>query len=360
MSQRRGVLGAEKILEIVSALGPNDLCLCLISGGGSALLPAPPAGVSLAEKQAVTRLLSSGGANIQELNTVRKQISRIKGGGLARACRAGRLIALIISDVLGDPLETIASGPTVPDTSAPADALAILERYAHGNESACPGAFKHLRERAAANEKAGLPTCQVTNLVIGNNAVAVAAAGMEAERRGYSPAMLASASLEGSAEDVGIHLAQMALRMRCEPGPDCLITGGEPTVKLAPLELRGKGGRNQQLVLAALVELLSLPHSPSPSLPLSLLSGGTDGEDGPTDAAGALLDAEIIDRMRASHLDPADFLRRNDAYHFFQPLGGLLHTGPTHTNVCDIRVVVVDRANARPPFFASPSTRVVL
>jgi glycerate 2-kinase len=350
-----GVLGAEKILEIVSSLGANDLCLCLISGGGSALLPAPVPGVSLAEKQAVTRLLSGGGANIQELNTVRKQLSRIKGGGLARACRAGRLIALIISDVLGDPLDVIASGPTVPDTSSPADALAILERYARGNESGCPTALAYLRQRAATNARAAPPSCRVTNLVIGNNAVAVAAAGMEAERRGYSHAMLAATSLEGSAEDVGIHLAQMALRMRSEPGPDCLITGGEPTVKLAPPELRGKGGRNQQLVLAALTELISdfgfsildsqqaNPKSKIQNPKFCLLSGGTDGEDGPTDAAGAILDDEIIACMRASHLDPADFLRRNDAYHFFQPLGGLIHTGPTHTNVCDIRVVVVDR-----------------
>jgi len=345
-----GVLGTEKILEIVSALGPDDLCLCLISGGGSALLPAPVPGVSLAEKQAVTRLLSSSGANIQELNTVRKQLSRIKGGGLARACRASRMIALIISDVLGDPLDVIASGPTVPDTSTPADALVILERYSQGNETIAPAAFKCLRERAAANKKAAPPACQVTNLVIGNNAVAVDAAGMEAERRGYSHAMIAATSLEGSAEDIGIHLAQMALRMQSEAGPDCLITGGEPTVTLAPPELRGKGGRNQQLVLAALIELLNSEPAatPHPALRIphfALLSGGTDGEDGPTDAAGAILDAEIITRMHALNLDPADFLRRNDAYHFFHPLGGLIHTGPTHTNVCDVRVVVVDRTS---------------
>jgi glycerate 2-kinase len=344
-----GVAGAERILEIVSSLGPNDLCFCLISGGGSALLPAPVAGIALVEKQAVTRLLSSGGANIEELNTVRKQLSRIKGGGLARACRAGQLVTLIISDVLGDPLDVIASGPTVTDTRTPADALAILEHYAGGDERVAPAAFAYLRSRGADT-----PVCQhvnggqeglphVTNLVIGNNAVAVDAAGVEAERRGYSHAMVAATSLEGAAEDVGIHLAQLALQMCSKPGPDCLITGGEPTVKLAPPELRGKGGRNQQLVLAALIELLALPRSVWPSLPLVLLSGGTDGEDGPTDAAGAILGAELIARMHALQLDPADFLRRNDAYHFFQPLGGLLKTGPTHTNVCDVRVVVVDR-----------------
>jgi hydroxypyruvate reductase len=343
-----GILGAERILEIVSALGPNDLCFCLISGGGSALLPAPVPGVSLAEKQAVTRLLSSGGANIEELNTVRKQLSRIKGGGLARACRAGRLISLIISDVLGDPIDVIASGPTVPDTCSPRDALAILERYAA--RQIAPGAFAYLKSGA------DIPVCQklsdraepsphVTNLVIGNNAVAVDAAGVEAERRGYSHAMHAATSLEGPAEDIGRHLAQLAVQMQSEPGPDCLITGGEPTVKLAPPAIRGKGGRNQQLVLAALFELLSLrsARSPSPHLPLCLLSGGTDGEDGPTDAAGATLDDALISRLRATNLDAADFLRRTDAYTFFDQLDGLIRTGPTHTNVCDVRVLVVSR-----------------
>jgi glycerate 2-kinase len=338
-----GIYGAEQILKIVSSLGPEDLCLCLISGGGSALLPAPVPGVSLAEKQAVTRLLSGGGANIRELNTVRKQLSRIKGGGLARACRAGRLIALIISDVLGDPLDVIASGPTVVDSSTPAEALAILKRYAKGNEVTIPSAMEFLRERAAADVKLPAPSCQVTNLVIGNNAVAVEAAGREAQRLGYSPELTAATSLEGAAEQIGIDLARRAMRMLSEPGPDCLITGGEPTVKLAPPELRGTGGRNQQLVLAALVQLLSLPLSPTANLPLVLLAGGTDGEDGPTDAAGALVDGEIIAGMREKNLDPTDYLRRNDAYHFFQPLGGLIQTGPTHTNVCDVRVTLVDR-----------------
>jgi len=341
-----GVFGAEQILEIVSTLGPQDLCLCLISGGGSALLPAPVEGISLAEKQAVTRLLSAGGANIQELNTVRKQLSRIKGGGLARACRAGRLISLIISDVLGDPLDVIASGPTVPDRSTPAEALAILEKYLRGNESLAPAALAYLRRQTAvgaANHNHA--TCQVTNLVIGNNAVALDAAGVEAERRGYSHAMDAATKLEGPAEDIGRHLARMALRMQSEPGPDCLITGGEPTVQLAPAEIRGMGGRNQQLVLAALDEF-RIQNVEFRNLKSCLLSGGTDGEDGPTDAAGAILDAEIIRRMQELGLEPADYLRRNDAYRFFEQTGGLIQTGPTHTNVCDVRVVVVDRAGA--------------
>jgi hydroxypyruvate reductase len=344
-----GVLGAEKILELVRSLGANDLCLCLISGGGSALLPSPVEGVSLAEKQALTRLLSAGGANIQELNTVRKQISRIKGGGLARACGSGRLISLIISDVLGDPLDVIASGPTVEDRATARDALVILEKYAGDDERVAPAAFTYLRQRTAASAAQPAPRCKVTNLVIGNNAVAVDAAGVEAERRGYSHAMDAATSLEGPAEGIGRHLAHMALRMREEPGPDCLITGGEPTVKLAPPEIRGKGGRNQQLVLAALVELLSAEQKARGALDgVAILSGGTDGEDGPTDAAGAFIDAEVLAQMRSKQLDPADYLRRTDAYHFFDRLGGLIKTGPTHTNVCDVRVVVVDRVQSPP------------
>ncbi len=340
-----GVLGANKILEIVSSLNANDLCLCLISGGGSALLPAPAPGVSLAEKQAITRLLSAGGANIGELNTVRKQLSQIKGGRLAQRCRASRLFTLIISDVLGDPLDTIASGPTVPDTHTAAEALAILMHYTGGNESLAPAAFAYLRRQPPNSSPDSSTTCQVTNLVIGNNAVAVDAAGVEAEKRGYSHAMHASTTLEGSAEDIGRDFARLALQMSSQAGPDCLITGGEPTVKLAPPEIRGKGGRNQQLVLAALVDLLSLPLSPpllvSPSF--ALLSGGTDGEDGPTDAAGAIIDSDLLARMTSANLDPADYLRRSDAYTFFSELDSLIKTGPTHTNVCDLRVLVVDQ-----------------
>jgi glycerate 2-kinase len=343
-----GITGTDKILEIVSSLGPNDLCFCLLSGGGSALLPAPVPGVSLAEKQAITRELSAAGANIQELNTVRKQLSRVKGGGLARACRAGRLITLIISDVLGDPLDVIASGPTVPDTHTPADALAILDRYHCGSE-----AIRSFLRRQPATHHSPLTT-HVTNLVVGNNALAVDAAGIEAERRGYSHAMHASTQLEGPAEEIGRDLARMTLKMSSEPGPDCLITGGEPTVKLAPPDIRGKGGRNQQLVLAALSEILDFGFSildPQQTNPKSkiqnskfcLLSAGTDGEDGPTDAAGAIIDADTISSTRQLNLDPADYLRRTDAYHFFEATGGLIKTGPTHTNVCDVRVVVVDR-----------------
>lgn len=333
-----GAVGAERILQIAESLGPDDLCLALISGGGSALMPAPVEGIRLEDKLAVTRHLSAAGANIEELNTVRKQLSRIKGGGLLRACRAGRLVALIISDVLGDPLDVIASGPTVEDRSTPEAALAVLAKYDAQAAGISAAVFDALRRKPAAK---GGGTCKVSNLIIGNNATAVDAAGQEAVRIGYSPAMISAGASEGLAEDVGRHLADMALRMRDEPGPDCLISGGEPVVKLAPSDRRGLGGRNQQLVLAALERLAGSGGG------IALLSGGTDGEDGPTNAAGAVIDASVLAAMRERGLDPADYLARNDAYHFFEPLGALLKTGPTHTNVCDLRVVIVAREGVK-------------
>lgn len=337
-----GVRGGREILNIVRAAGDRDVCFCLLSGGGSALLPAPIDGISLADKQAVTRHLSAAGANIQELNTVRKHLSLIKGGGLAAACRAGQLISLIISDVLGDPLDVIASGPTAPDESSPEEALRILRQFKAAQAGISAGVFAALEQAAArplASDEHG--HCRVTNLVLGNNAVAVDAAGQEAERRGYAHAMHAATQLEGDAEDIGRHLADMALRMRREAGPDCLITGGEPVVQLVEPSQRGLGGRNQQLVLAALVHLLQ--QNDDALRGIVLLSGGTDGEDGPTDAAGAWIDADVVRRMKTQGLAAEDFLRRNDAYHFFEPLDALMKTGPTHTNVCDVRVVVVDR-----------------
>ncbi len=348
-----GVRGAEEILRIVESLAPDDLCFVLISGGGSALLPAPAPGVTLADKLAVTRHLSAGGANIAELNAVRRHLSRIKGGGLARACHAGRLFALIISDVPGDPLDVIASGPTVDNRSTPHDALAVLARYdAQRSLPAVTAYLQRLADNRAAAQSA--PTaCQVTNLVIGNNALAVDAAGIVAERLGYSHAMIVAAEPEGTAESVGEHLAAMARTMLAGPGPNCLISGGEPVVKLVAAGKRGKGGRNQQLVLAAGIALAGPGPAageswrddfrPESARGIFILSGGTDGEDGPTDAAGAWIDAEVLSRAAAAGLDPRAFLERNDAYHFFEPLGALLKTGPTDTNVCDVRVVLVER-----------------
>jgi hydroxypyruvate reductase len=337
-----GVYGVQQMLELVESLGPQDLCLALISGGGSALMPAPVDGVSLADKLDLTRHLSAAGANIAELNVVRKQLSRLKGGGLARHCRAGTLIALIISDVPGDPLDVIASGPTVPDTSTPEGALAVLDRFGVSVAGIAPAAVDYLQAQAARKTSAREPArCDVRNIVIGNNATAVAAAGAEAERLGYAHALLSANHLEGPVEDIGRHFVDLAFSMRAGSGPNCLVSGGEGTVALAPEERRGIGGRNQQLVLAALEMLLRRPaHEPAG---IALLSGGTDGEDGPTDAAGAWLDDSVIDEARRLALDAASALGRNDAYPFFERLRSLLKTGPTHTNVCDVRVLLVHR-----------------
>jgi hydroxypyruvate reductase len=330
-----GVAGADKILELVGSMSAADVCICLISGGGSALLPAPITGISLADKLAVTRHLSAAGANIAELNRVRRQLSRIKGGGLARACPAGRMFTLIISDVLGDPLDLIASGPTIEGLGSAGEALEILERYGSRAAGISRAVFDSLRAKASATPAA---KCRVTNLVIGNNALAVDAAGQQAEKLGYTHALDSARSMEGPAEEVGQHLARMALTMRSGAGPQCLVTGGEPVVRLVAAAQRGRGGRNQQMVLAGL-EVLAEAGGDE----IVLLSGGTDGEDGPTDAAGAWVDADVIRAAHARQLDPHDYLLRNDAYTFFDALGSLIKTGPTHTNVCDLRVVLVNR-----------------
>ena len=339
-----GVEGTRRILEIVAALGPRDLCFCLLTGGGSALLPAPVPEIALAEKIRLTKLLSATGANIEQLNTVRSQVSAVKGGGLARACRAGRSITLLISDVLGDPLDLIASGPTVQSYATAADALAILNDLGLTADASIANVVQYLQRRAAnppgwlgrtsAGPVGDSPDSHASHYVLANNATAVDAAGVEAERLGYSHAMIAATRSEDAAEEVGRHLAGMALRMREEPGPDCLISGGEPTVTLVDEKIRGKGGRNQQLALAALTELGDC-HD------IAFLSAGTDGEDGPTDAAGAFISEEVVRSARAQHLQSADYLARNDAYRFFEKAGGLFITGPTHTNVCDLRVLAV-------------------
>jgi len=314
--------GAAEILRLVGTLGPRDLCLCLISGGGSALMPAPVTGITLADKLAVTRHLSGAGANIEQLNTVRKQLSRIKGGGLARTCRAGHLVSLIISDVLGDPLDVIASGPTVADSSTPQAALAVLEQFAARQAGISERVFDYLRAQPAA-PLAGW-TCQVVNRVIGNNATAVEAAGREAARLGYRAVTSSVTRSEGPVEPIGRQMADAAVALRGGQGPNCLISGGEPVVTLVEASQRGLGGRNQQLVLAAALRLWD-----DGAQGIALVSGGTDGEDGPTNAAGAMLDATLLAQAHHQQLAPADYLARNDAYHFFEPLGGLILTGPT-------------------------------
>ncbi|MEM9353262.1 MAG: DUF4147 domain-containing protein [Planctomycetota bacterium] len=328
-----GVAGTRAMLDEAASLGKHDLCLCLISGGGSALLPAPIDGLSLEDKVEITRGLSAAGATIEELNAVRRELSVVKGGGLLRACGAGRVVALILSDVLGDPIESIASGPTVPRAPTPALAIEVLQRFGLSKSPSGQRAVALLEESCRRTTETNASDARVTNLVIGNNAAAVDAAGVEAERRGYNHAMLSANRSEGPAEEVARSLVEVTRRMRGGARNDCFISGGEPTVELAPAAERGKGGRNQQLVLAAL-------EAEPDWRGLALLSGGTDGEDGPTDAAGAWVDEGVAAAARSANLSPTDYLRRNDAYRFFEPLGALLKTGPTHTNVCDLRVVL--------------------
>ena len=331
-----GVAAVQRMLQLAKSLGPRDLCLCLLSGGGSALLPAPIAGFSLADKIELTRLLSAAGATIEQLNAVRRELSAVKGGGLARACTAGRLISLIISDVPGDDLATIASGPTVPRVPTPQAAIDALHELQVANEPVVRRALTILQAAVARRESVRPSVGRVDNFLIGNNAVAVDAAGVEAERLGYSHAMVSAQAPEGPAEEVARKLAGMAADMRATPGPDCLISGGEPTVKLAPPEVRGRGGRNQQLCLAALDAMRDWRG-------IALVSGGTDGEDGPTDAAGALVDEQIAAEAKRLQLDGRDYLARSDAYSFFEQVGGLIKTGPTNTNVCDLRVITVSQ-----------------
>lgn len=339
-----GAIGTQKILEIVSSLGPADVCFCLLTGGGSALLPAPVPGISLEEKIRVTRLLSGAGANIEQLNTVRQQLSLVKGGGLARACGAGQMFALLISDVLGDRLDIIASGPTVESVGTARDALGVINELKLATDSSIALVVRYLERRSKAldiphaKDVRQKSKSEITNLILGNNATAVDAAGVVAEQLGYSHAMVAATSPEGAAEDVGRHLATMALRMRDQAGPNCLVSGGEPTVKLVDERDRGHGGRNQQLALAALRELGDCER-------ICQLSGGTDGEDGPTNAAGAFVTEDVVRTAKQANLDADDYLALNDAYSFFEQAGGLFITGPTHTNVCDLRIVVVDQSH---------------
>lgn len=333
-----GVEGTERIVQIVSSLGPTDICFCLLTGGGSALMPATAPGISLDDKVRVTSMLSGAGANIEQLNTVRQHVSRVKGGGLARACRAGRLITLVISDVLGDRLDIVASGPTFGSTTTAADALCVLDTLKLSSEPSISAVVRYLQREAAAGALAEelAAACTVSHFILGNNAMAVDAAGVEAERLGYSHAMVAATKPEGAAEGVGRHLAGMARRMREQVGPNCLISGGEPTVTLVDAHRRGNGGRNQQLALAALAALDSCER-------ICLLSAGTDGEDGPTDAAGAFATDDIARAAEKLQLNAEDYLARNDAYTFFQQCDGLLITGPTQTNVCDLRILLVDQ-----------------
>ena len=335
-----GVIGSERILELVSSLTADDLCLVLISGGGSALLPAPVTGISLDDKLAVTRFLMRSGATIQELNTVRKRLSRIKGGGLLRAARHGHMIALVISDVPFDPLDIIASGPTVCDSASARDALRVLETYARRGDpdSGVPASvWRILEGQSRSMDFRESPAIRCQNVIIGNNQTALQAAEIKARALGFEVRLLGT-NRQGIARDVGMELGQLCLKTRDESRPHgiCFLAGGEPVVKLASTPKPRRGGRNQEVALSA-----GLCWNDEDIQRMVVLSGGTDGEDGPTDAAGAYFDWTIQRNARERGLNLDEFLAINDSYTFFDRAGGLLKTGPTHTNVMDLQVGLV-------------------
>ena len=333
-----GVEGTREILAALEGADDRTLVICLISGGGSALMPAPSEGITLQEKQDTTRLLLECGANIVELNAVRKHLSRVKGGGLARTAFPATVVSLMLSDVIGDPMDVIASGPTVPDTSTFKTCMEIFQKYEVSNR--LPEAVRARFEAGAAGETpetpkpgdAVLERCH--NVIVGSNGLAVAAAAERARDLGYNTLVL-STRLEGEAREVA-HLYSAIGKEILTSGvpvaaPACVIAGGETTVTVRG---SGKGGRNQELVLAGAMHLSGWEGT-------VLFSGGTDGTDGPTDAAGAIADAETIKRAESAGLSAIELLKNNDSYHFFKPLGDLVMTGPTGTNVADVAFVMV-------------------
>jgi hydroxypyruvate reductase len=326
----RGAEGAQRIAAIARAAGPRDLLICLISGGASALMPAPAPPVTLSEKQELTRRLLASGATIHEINTVRKHISGIKGGQLARLAWPATTIALILSDVIGDDLDVIGSGPTVGDRSTVADVARILEKYRIPPLSA-------VRE----TPKPGDPVfSRVQNLIVGSNRQAIDAAAVQARASGYRTLVL-STFIEGETRDIALMHAAIVKEIMAGGRPlrlpACILSGGETTVTIRG---NGLGGRNQEFVLAAAIALEGFR-------PAIIFSAGTDGSDGPTDAAGALADESTIPRARALQLDPRDYLANHDSYHFFEKLEALVKTGPTGTNVMDVRILLVPAVNER-------------
>ena len=333
-----GVAGAQRQLELLAGLDANAVVIALFSGGGSALLPAPAPGISLADKQEATRQLLACGATIDQINALRKHLSAAKGGLLARAAAPAQICALMLSDVIGDPLDTIASGPTHPDSTTFAYCLELIDRYDLRQQ--LPASVRQRLEAGASGTlpetpKPGDPCfADSVSLVVGNSSLAIDAAAAQARAHGYEVLVLTS-RLQGEAREAAAALTAVAQEVayagRPVAKPACLIAGGETTVTLRG---DGKGGRNQELALAAALHLDGWPA-------ITLLSGGTDGTDGPTDAAGALVDGATLARARAMDLQARAFLDRNDAYHFFQALDDLVITGPTGTNVMDLQILLI-------------------
>ena len=334
--------GARILSQMAAVADVHTLIVNLISGGGSSLLCLPADGISLEDKRQTTKVLLASGADIDEMNCIRKHISKVKGGGLAKIASPARLINLILSDVIGDRIDTIASGITAPDQTTFQDALAIVRKYAL--EDKLPQTVRdHLAQGGEGNipetPKAGDPVFRNTvNIILGNNTLACDVARRTAQRLGYDARIL-STTVAGEASGAGSYFAQLAKIIASgESGiskPAAIIAGGETTVTIRG---KGKGGRNQEMALAFALELHRIcPESPN----IFFLSAGTDGSDGPTDAAGAFVKPALMEKMKAISAQAEAFLMENDSYHFFSNTGDLFKTGPTYTNVCDVQILLV-------------------
>lgn len=324
---------------MLAGLTPDDLVLSLISGGGSALWPSPAEGITLEEKQEITQQLLKAGATIQELNGVRKHLSGVKGGQLARWAAPARVISLIMSDVIGDPLDFIASGPTAPDTTSFWDAMATIQKYGVTPSKAI---LERLKAGAVGtipeNPKPGDPVFEnVENLIIANNRILVDVASKKARELGFNT-MILGTELEGEAKDVARVFSaignEVARSGNPIAAPACILAAGETTVAVRGA---GLGGRNQEMALAWAISMAT--RSPGPDI--CFASVATDGTDGPTNAAGGLVDPMSCERATEGGLKPSKFLQENDAYHFLQATGDLIITGPTQTNLMDIQILLV-------------------
>ena len=335
---KHSIAATETMLKAQQGLKEHDLVICVISGGGSALMTSPATGVTLDALQELTRQLLSSGATIEEMNTLRKHLDRVKGGGLVRAIPPARLATLILSDVVGSPLDAIASGPTVADRTTFHDALAILDRY--NLRGRTPREIVQTLETGAAGEiletvKPGDPIlARVHNVLVASNEIAARAAVESARTDGWQ-AVLLTTYLQGEAREAGRVLAAIARQMAAsgEPAgrPGVVVIGGETTVTLSG---DGKGGRNQEMALGAVREMAGLERT-------ALITLATDGEDGPTDAAGAVVTGDTLSRAIETGVKPEDYLSNNDAYTFFDRIGALIRPGPTGTNVNDLAFIVI-------------------
>jgi glycerate 2-kinase len=338
LPDEEGAKGTERIMEILSRAGEDDLVLCLISGGGSALLVAPCEGIGLEDKKRMTQLLLECGATIDEINTIRKHISRVKGGRLAKAAFPAQTVSLILSDVIGDRIDSIASGPTAPDPTTFEDCFEILKRYNLMERVPAPiKLFLQANKGKQGTEtvKPGDPVfARVENVIVGSNLLALKEAETEAKALGFHTLLLSAAISGDTRKAAERHalLAQEIRRGKSQPSPPaCVISGGETTVVVKG---EGKGGRNQEFVLTAAMQIDGLKD-------VVISSMNTDGIDGPTDACGAMCDGLSVSRAKKMNLDPEDYLERNDSYHFFEKLDDLIKTGPTNTNVMDIHILLV-------------------